>query len=1078
MEKSARTVRSWKKTPTIVVPATPDYMLPFQPQSATGSTSAGDSPITSSPLEAHAFSSISPTSAPLGSPFNTLGYLGGSSSQPRVNRSPQDETKKLATKFKQMEEVIRDFPFDSVGEFLQILFYNPTRVSGKEDPRGLAHGLAVAQFLQGMTKVKMSDIVSLIYSHKHSAPSPKSAHYHERHAPFSPSILPDDIHYARPSLFTWATNLVASQVNREIYQLSVKDNDVHLRALTNGRRPADSVNVVTWEALGKFSIAGLIEKYKERAPVSWHLTECMAASQKNGVMIVKKRCPHPIVQAGAISSFVLARNRYASGDLAMALGVWHFAAKLHVDVKRVYSRFGNIVSDTTVRKALNSLTGSSLAALRASVKDATARSETEWCLILDNVQEYCPIYEGGIARQSILKVGTAATAIRLDDCKPGAFDLQSHLTRVAQKGRTKMTVETLRTDIDWAHMQAVQALHWARVLVNYIPELKSLSTEVSLRFRSPPISMHRMREGRKTVAQPLGTNAEREIETQGMARAFLDFNEQMGIGPKEADKFLSWVRGDGASYATVRRLQKYVCSIPDNHQSFRNIIATPEIWHTKATMINSIAANHYGPAASKDPSSLSRSSNAAGFKRPSNLSSCDYYPTLLVFRVFLDAESNLLSYFTNLANKKELPTLETLVHQAKLLVNCYASQEAYEQALSNDESSNAPAPMSIKVGTPWASENIGLDNDSNLGTRTGIQSDEILEAPEGRAPPLPTENVPKVYEEAENFDGDRVLANSILFLQDFGWWTEINYAISEGDIGRTFEIMKIWIFTFAGSSHQNYVEYLLEVYCLLRYDASKDLREGILNNWPGGLGKWIEGDLLQEHYNRWLEDMIKEEIENVFDLARRGKTHSSPHLRDEFRLLLALYKEEKLHLFCTGRSLGHAALNQFDIGHNRLQDSKLNDFISKSTSYTDVMTDIQACKRTEGGAIPDCEEQNEECSHLDGDEIDINPPPTISSSSETDSNMSKSKPSGSSTSSSSGAQSDNGDSHEVDRSNDHLVSGSEYDFYISEDGLTHKAWHAQLDEEDNSSEDEDEQDSVLFSDNEIAGEDGGSYDSD
>ena len=74
----------------------------------------------------------------------------------------------------------------------------------------------------------------------------------------------------------------------------------------------------------------------------------------------------------------------------MVLGIWHFAAKSHVDVKRVYSRFGNIVSDTTARKALDSMTGSSLAILRDSVKAATERGETEWCLVLDNVQEYCP----------------------------------------------------------------------------------------------------------------------------------------------------------------------------------------------------------------------------------------------------------------------------------------------------------------------------------------------------------------------------------------------------------------------------------------------------------------------------------------------------------------------------------------------------------------------------------------------------------------------------------------------------------------------------------------------------------------
>jgi len=102
-----------------------------------------------------------------------------------------------------------------------------------------------------------------------------------------------------------------------------------------------------------------------------------------------------------------------------------------------------------------------------------------------------------------------------------------------------MTVETLWNDIDWPHLRTVQALHWARVLVDYIPELKFMSAEISSRFRLPPVAKDRMREGRKTVVQPLGTNAEREIETQGMSRAILDFDEQMGVGPEAADKLLS-----------------------------------------------------------------------------------------------------------------------------------------------------------------------------------------------------------------------------------------------------------------------------------------------------------------------------------------------------------------------------------------------------------------------------------------------------------------------------------------------------------------------------------------------------------
>ena len=78
--------------------------------------------------------------------------------------------------------------FESLGDFLKILFYNPTCVDGQDDPRGVTHGLAVARFLQGKTRTKMSEIIGLIYSRKHSAPSPRSTQYHERHASFSPSI--------------------------------------------------------------------------------------------------------------------------------------------------------------------------------------------------------------------------------------------------------------------------------------------------------------------------------------------------------------------------------------------------------------------------------------------------------------------------------------------------------------------------------------------------------------------------------------------------------------------------------------------------------------------------------------------------------------------------------------------------------------------------------------------------------------------------------------------------------------------------------------------------------------------------
>lgn len=308
----------------------------------------------------------------------------------------------------------------------------------------------------------------------------------------------------------------------------------------------------------------------------------------------------------------------------MILGIWHFACKSHIDVKRVYCRLGNSVADTTARNALNSMTVSSLAEHRDDIKEGIEEGEMRDCLILDNIQEYYDVYEQGIGRQSELKVGTAGTSVQLQDCAPGAFDAKDYHDRVAKRERAMLTTDSLYDDLDWTHIHRVIPLHWARVLAEYSPRFEPHTKEISAMFRAPPIAKHRMREGRKGKFQPLGTNSERSTEIQGMARAMQDLGGQMGIDCENVKDLLFWVRGDGASYANILRLTKYGAPLG----TFQNIISTPEIWHTGATDLNSTAANHYGPAASSDPSSLSKCSNAAGLKRPSNIKSCDYYPTV------------------------------------------------------------------------------------------------------------------------------------------------------------------------------------------------------------------------------------------------------------------------------------------------------------------------------------------------------------------------------------------------------------------------------------------------------------------
>ncbi|KAJ7891834.1 hypothetical protein B0H14DRAFT_3854930 [Mycena olivaceomarginata] len=96
--------------------------------------------------------------------------------------------------------------------------------------------------------------------------------------------------------------------------------------------------------------------------------------------------------------------------------------------------------------------------------------------------------------------------------------------------------------------------------------------------------------------------------------------------------------------------------------------------------------------------------------------------------------------------------------------------------------------------------------------------------------------------------------------------------------------------------------------------------------------------------------LIKEEVETSFDFQSRGQTHTSPSLSDELGLLLRAFKEEEVHLFRSGRSLGHAAVNQFARGWRRLDEEKLNTFLTKSTVHGDFLQEIRGQTEVDGGA--------------------------------------------------------------------------------------------------------------------------------
>jgi hypothetical protein len=148
--------------------------------------------------------------------------------------------------------------------------------------------------------------------------------------------------------------------------------------------------------------------------------------------------------------------------------------------------------------------------------------------------------------------------------------------------------------------------------------------------------------------------------------------------------------------------------------------------------------------------------------------------------------------------------LDDLVAKADTIRQRYASQTAYDQSSSKSEYDKADPVSQVPSGTPWNSNSTAdATPESTADDMPGLADIPEDSEPAVDVPPesavLPTANAkateskegPKTHREAPKFDGDRVLGNAILFLMEFGWWIELNYAIPGGDVGRIIEIFKV-----------------------------------------------------------------------------------------------------------------------------------------------------------------------------------------------------------------------------------------------------------------------------------------------
>ncbi|KAJ6542668.1 hypothetical protein B0H19DRAFT_1310467, partial [Mycena capillaripes] len=157
--------------------------------------------------------------------------------------------------------------FDSLGEFLSVLFHPRTR--GEKAFRSKRHRQAVGAFLQGQSKITMAHIMPLIYNHHKIRPKKKDVN--QSSAAFSPYTPLTQIWYAHPFIAAWATWLVGDHLCYRVGKLAHKKKTDgrsrrYLRTTTNGHNK--NADIVEWEDV-EFSIEELAELYKQEDKFLW-----------------------------------------------------------------------------------------------------------------------------------------------------------------------------------------------------------------------------------------------------------------------------------------------------------------------------------------------------------------------------------------------------------------------------------------------------------------------------------------------------------------------------------------------------------------------------------------------------------------------------------------------------------------------------------------------------------------------------------------------------------------------------------------------------------------------------------------
>lgn len=318
----------------------------------------------------------------------------------------------------------------------------------------------------------------------------------------------------------------------------------------------------------------------------------------------------------------------------MSRGLLYFASSALADLIAYNSRLGLSTAYTTIYKSAKFL---GVEQGKLSV-DRGCDPAVVGFSIFDNVQNMHRVRHKRIGREDVMNVGIAGIFVEAPpSVTVDALDLDDKRRRIKMNLRQHLTVQQLRSFIDWDHRERVRALQFCQTLTRLIPELASIKADIQHAFENDvsilPLPAH------KSVIHPLAPNANKQTIPTELKAGLRDLSAQIGQTPEDYLRRLQLLGGDGMSYSQLLQLKAYLQFHDGEFQSMELVEPVLQVWHTKWTSLIRAFKTHWGKTSGKhtNPASLGHSAAKIGRKQPGNMKKVEFYSGSEIMNTVADA---------------------------------------------------------------------------------------------------------------------------------------------------------------------------------------------------------------------------------------------------------------------------------------------------------------------------------------------------------------------------------------------------------------------------------------------------------